>query len=72
MTRFEVFHHLDDPNDPIRHDTGGEKAVRAIIKRSLEWITGQDPVNQARYCEHGSYVGFDRSLAYLCPRCPES
>lgn len=69
--RMPVFHHLDDPNDPIRHDMGGEDAIRAIIKRSLAWVVGQDLVHQARFCEHGSYVGFQRALAFLCPRCPE-
>lgn len=64
-----VFHHLDDPNDPIRHGTS--QPERAMIARSREWLDRQEPVHQARFCEHGSYVGHNRTLAYRCPRCPE-
>lgn len=67
-----VFHRLDDPNDPLRHDCPAEdKFQKAILERAQEWLSRQEPVHQARFCEHGSYVGYKRALAYLCPKCPE-
>lgn len=68
-----VFHRLDDPNDPNRWGCGNDeqKFFKTIVARHREWLSRQEPVHQARFCKHGSYVGYQRSLAYLCPRCPE-
>jgi hypothetical protein len=61
---------LVDPRDPIRHDVTGEMAVKAIIRRSIKWIKASAD-RPDLYCGHGTYVGFQRSLAYLCPLCLE-
>ncbi len=66
-------HRLDDEHDPIVHDVGSIEAARpGIVRRSLSHVATLDPEDAARYCEHGSYVGFQRALAFKCPMCREN
>jgi hypothetical protein len=71
VTPSKVWAFLDDPRDVVRHDTAGERAEPGILSRFQKWLALQDdPDKVERYCDHGSYTGFVRSLAFLCPRCP--
>lgn len=72
MIPSQVWAFLDDPRDVVRHDAAGAEAEPGILKRFEKWLSLQDdPAKVERYCEHSTYVGFARSLAFLCPRCPE-
>ena len=71
MISARVWAPLDDPRDVVRHDTAGASAEPGILKRFEAWIARQDdPAKVERYCEHSSYIGYARSLEFMCPRCP--
>ena len=57
-----------DPHDPIRHDTGGEQAERAIIARHEKWLK-LHPELAYLFCEHGSYIGYNGALRYRAVCC---
>lgn len=61
---------LDDPRDVVRHDTAGAEAEPAILSRFEKWLAIRPGMDDL-WCEHATYVGFGRSLAFLCPRCSE-
>ena len=60
-----------DVHDHVYANYEDEEAIQVWIKRSLEWIAKQPEETQRLFCEHGVYVGYQRALAYYCPRCPE-
>lgn len=62
---------FEDLGDPAFAGVGPEKAPEAIISRCVKWVKANPKVAHL-FCEHGSYVGFQRALAYRCPRCPET
>ena len=61
---------LDDAH--AAKDTAGDGIRPHNIARLSKWSSGQPEHVRARFCEHGHYVGFKRSLAYICPDCPET
>ena len=64
---------LDDHQDPICHDAGlvgTESHDRAVVQRFRGWLASH-PDRVDYYCEHGSYVGYRRALAFKCRLCSE-
>lgn len=65
---------LHDPNDKVRHDTEGPKAVPIIVRRLRDAVAVFDADHRRRFCNDGCYVGQDGALVGMegtCCLCAE-
>ena len=62
---------FEDETDVARHGTNDESEVIPMITERFVNHVRLNPECAPYRCEHGSYVGFQRTLAYRCKFCPE-
>lgn len=62
---------LDDVRSLHNGESDREEVRDVISNRLRSWVFAQKPEDQRRFCVHGSYVGIDGALSYVCPRCVE-
>jgi hypothetical protein len=63
----------ESSSDPLRKLLPTDNEYYAeYARRVWDDLEGKSEEVKSRYCEHGSYVGANRALAYRCPFCPES
>lgn len=56
----------------MRHDLDEEQTIAAMLTTGQRAYDNGDDEYRAYHCVHGSYVGFQRALAYRCEFCDET